>query len=90
MILKSFVSEVNDDGSLGFLARISRLRWPALSNYIALVELLILGRALLGPSCDSNSALRPGETFTLAAVGVPLKANDSNSRYRAISNAKFS
>jgi len=48
VILKSFVSEVNDDGSLGFLARISRLRWPALSNYIALVELLILSRALLG------------------------------------------
>ena len=30
------------------------------------------------------------ETSTLAAVGVPLKANDSNSRYRAISIARFS
>ena len=42
------MSEVNDAWELEFLARISRLRWPALSNYIALVELLILSRALLG------------------------------------------
>ena len=45
---ENFVSEVNDAWELEFLARISRLQWPALSNYIAFVESLILSRALLG------------------------------------------
>ena len=45
---KFFASEVTDAWELRFFARISRPQWPALSNYIAFVELVILSRALLG------------------------------------------